>query len=243
MFTPIGYFAAAGGGAVITDNLQQWLDVVGAGGTESSALTDSSGNGRNATNSGLSWDATNSWWYVSGNTDWTKHIDSNYRIPSLTGNTNFTFESWINLTSTNNNNYIGFIHNRSGIYGNNFVEIAIGGNPQGDINFAMIDSSGNEAAANSPDRYQNQWIMVTLVNDGSTNTMTMFVNGVSVHTGDSSTIGSVSRAENYSLYGNFLRSGRNFDTAKFGSYRLYDVAHTATEALNNFEAEKSHFGL
>jgi len=61
MFTPIGFFAAAGGG-VITDNLQQWLDVVGAGGTESSALSDSSGNGRNATNSGLSWDATNSCW-------------------------------------------------------------------------------------------------------------------------------------------------------------------------------------
>ena len=242
MFTPIGYFAEAGG-AVITDNLQQWLDVVGAGGTESSALTDASGNGRNATNSGLSWDATNSWWYVSGNTDWTKHIDSGYRLSNFGGSHSFTLECWINMQGTSGTSYVGIIHNRSGIYSNNFIEIAMGGADEGDINFALVDTGGNEGSANTANTFPSQWVMLSFVNDGTTNTMTVFVNGVSEATGDSSAIGNVTRAENLSLYGNFLRSNRWIEDAYFGSYRVYNVAHTATEALNNFEAEKAHFGL
>jgi len=240
MFTPIGFYAAAAGG-VITDNLQQWLDVTQ--GTSALALTDQSGNGRNATNNGLTWDATNHWWYVSGNTDWTKHIDSNYHVPSLTGNTDLTIEFWINMEDTNDSNYIGVVHNRSGIYGSNFVEIAMGGADAGDFNFGLSDSSANEAAANTPSTYPNQWVMASFVNDGSTNTMTIFINGVSAATGDSSGIGSISRAEDYSLFGNFLRSNRWIEDGKFGSYRLYTAAHTATEALQNFNAEKSHYGL
>jgi hypothetical protein len=62
-----------------------------------SALADSSGNSRNATNSGLSWDGTNSWWYVSSNTDWTKAIDTGYRLSNFGGSYSYTLECWIFL--------------------------------------------------------------------------------------------------------------------------------------------------
>jgi len=237
------YFKRRGYFPVITTNLEQWLDVVGAGGTESSALTDSSGNGRNATNSGLTWDATNSWWYVSSNTDWTKHIASGYRLSNFGGSYSYTLECWVNMQGVSGTNYIGIIHNRSGIYSNNFIEIAMGGADEGDVNFGLSDTSGNEGVANTPSTYPNQWVMLTFVNDGSTNTMTIFVNGVSVATGDSSAVGNVTRGENLSLYGNFLRSNRWIEDAYFGSYRVYSAAHTAAQALQNYEAEKAHFGL
>jgi hypothetical protein len=243
MFTPVGFYAAAAGGEIVTTNLEQWLDVVGAGGTESSALADSSGNSRNATNSGLSWDGTNSWWYVSSNTDWTKHIDSGYRLSNFGGSYSYTLECWVNMQSVSDNSYVGIIHNRSGTYGTNFIEIAMGGADEGDVNFGLVDTGGDEAFANTPSTYPNQWILLTCANDGSTNTLTIFVNGTSVATGDSSAIGNVNRAEDLSLYGNFLRSNRWIQDAKFGSYRIYSAAHTATEALQNYEAEKSHFGL
>ncbi len=57
MFTPIGYYAEAGG-SIVTDNLLQWMDVVGAGGSESTALTDASGNGNNLTNNSVPWDGS-----------------------------------------------------------------------------------------------------------------------------------------------------------------------------------------
>lgn len=242
MFTPVGFYAAAGG-EIVTTNLEQWLDVVGAGGTESSALADSSGNSRNATNSGLSWDGTNSWWYVSSNTDWTKAIDTGYRLSNFGGSYSYTLECWINMQSVSGTGYVGIIHDRTGIFGDNFIEIAMGGADEGDVNFAILDTSANEGGANTPSTYPSQWVMLTFVNDGSTNTMTIFVNGTSVATGDSSAVGNVNRAVDIHLYGAFLRSNRWIEDAYFGSYRIYSAAHTATEALQNFEAEKSHFGL
>ena len=72
MFTPIGFFAPQGG--VVTDNLEQWLDVTQ--GSAAASLLDQSGNARNATNFGLSYDTTNKWWFVSSNTDLTCFIKS-----------------------------------------------------------------------------------------------------------------------------------------------------------------------
>jgi len=240
MFTPIGFFAAAGGGSVITDNLEQWLDVVGAGGTESSALTDSSGNGRNATNSGLTWDGTNSWWYVSGNSDWTKHIASGYRLSNFGGSYDWTLECWANVETLVGGG-TGLIHNRSSTYGNNFVQIGPNASYYGESGIA--DTVSNEAIINTGESMQNTWVLLTATNNGSTNTMKVFINGVEKGSTSTSAIVNVDRAENLSLYGKFVRNIRWIQDAKFGSYRIYSAAHTATEALQNYNAEKSHFGL
>jgi hypothetical protein len=237
MFTPIGFFAPQGG-QIVTANLEQWLDVTQ--GSEAGALTDQSGNGRNATNNGLSYDGTNKWWYVSSNSDWTKHIASNYGFANYGGAYNFTIECWVNPTTIVGGSS-GMVHNRSGVYGNNFLEIAIDASYR--PIFVGIDSSANEAAALSPNSVQNNWVMITGTNDATTTTYSIFVNGVEKDTTDSSILGNVNRAENLSLYGNYLRSTRYIQDAKFGSYRIYSAAHTATEALQNFNAEKSHYGL
>ena len=240
MFTPIGFYAAAAGGSVITDNLEQWLDVVGAGGTESSALTDSSGNGRNASNSGLTWDGTNSWWYVSGNSDWTKHIDSNYYLPNFGGAVDWTIECWVNVeTLVGGSN--GLVHDRSGQFGNNIIILGFNSSYFGEA--VLVDTGGDEALINTGESMQNTWVLLTATNNGSTNTMKLFINGVEKNSTSTSAIGNVNSGLNLSLYGNYLRSNRWIEDAKFGSYRLYTAAHTATEALQNFNAEKSHFGL
>jgi hypothetical protein len=223
---------------IITTNLEQWLDVTQ--GSEAGALTDQSGNGRNATNNGLSYDATNKWWYVSSNTDWTKHIDTNYGFANYGGSYNWTLECWVNITTIVNGSN-AFIHNRGGNYGNNFVTISINSSYYGEA--AIVDTSNNEALMNTDESIQNTWVLLTGTNNGSTNTMKIFINGVEKNSISTSGIGNVDRAENLSLYGNFLRSTRWIENAKFGSYRIYSAAHTATEVLQNYNAEKSHYGL
>lgn len=248
MFTPIGYYAAAGGGgSIVTANLLQWMDVVGAGGTESSALTDSSGNGNNLTNNNVPWDGTNSWFYFSSNTDWQKYIDTGFRPVNDYGAVSWTVDIWMNISSTINagGGYSGVFHNRSGTYGNNFIELAVGetGGVVGKFSNVLIDNAGGEATAGDTSEHDSVWNMVSFVHNTSTSQMEIYVDGVLTGNGSASGIGNVNRAENPSLFGNFLRSDRYFQNAKFGSYRFYTAAHTATECAQNFNAEKSHFGL
>ena len=248
MFTPIGYYAeAGGGGSIVTANLLQWMDVIGAGGSESTALTDASGNGNNLTNNSVPWDGTNSWFYFSGNTDWTKYIDTGFRPVNDYGAVSWTVDIWLNISVTINasGGYTGLFHNRSSTYGNNFVELAVGeaGGDVGRLNIALIDTSNGEYAANDSTDRDTVWNMVSFVHNTSTTQVEIYVDGVKTANGSASGVGNVTRNENPSLFGNFLRSNRYIQNAKFGSYRFYTAAHTATECLQNYEAEKSHFGL
>lgn len=239
MFTPIGFFApTGGGGGIVTANLEQWLDVTQ--GSEAASLVDQSGNGRNATNNGLSYDGTNKWWYVSSNSDWTKHIASNYGLANYGGSYNWTLECWVNVTTIVGGSN-SLMHNRSSTYSNNFVSIGPNTSYYGET--VVVDSSANEASTNTAESIQNAWVLLTATNNGSTNTMKIFINGVEKGSISTSGIVNVDRAENLSLYGKFLRNTRYIQDAKFGSYRIYSAAHTATEALQNFNAEKSHYGL
>ena len=247
MFTPIGFYAPAAGGSIVTDNLLQWMDVIGADGSESTALTDASGNGNNLTNNNVPWDGTNSWFYFSSNTDWTKYIDTGFRPVNDYGAVSWTVDIWLNVSRTINSGggYAGLFHNRGGAYGNNFVELAVGeaGGDVGRLNIALVDTSNGEYAANDSTDRDTVWNMVSFVHNTSTTQVEIYVDGVKTANGSASGVGNVTRNENASLFGNFLNSGRYIQNAKFGSYRFYTAAHTATECLQNYEAEKSHFGL
>jgi len=244
MFTPIGFFAPQGGG-VITANLEQWLDVTQ--GSEAGALLDQSGNSRNATNSGLTWDSGNNWWYVSSNTDWTKCIETNYRFTNFAA-VSWTAECWVNMNTILGDNYIGLIHDRDDARNRPVMEISMGG-PTNAKPVAAMESStaGNEITCfNAPDTYQDEWILLTTTYEanysGTTDRLRLYVNGVLQDTG-TATMSAVDDSQNIRLYGGYVRSIFWIENAKFGSYRLYSTALSSDDILQNFDAEKSHYGL
>ena len=243
MFTPIGFFAPQGG--VVTDNLEQWLDVTQ--GSAAASLLDQSGNARNATNFGLSYDTTNKWWFVSSNTDWTKRIDTGFRLANF-ATVSWTAECWVNMNSVLGDNYIGLIHDRDDTRNRPLMEISMGG-PTNAKPVAAMESttSGNEITCfNAPNTYQNQWILLTATYEanysGTTDRLRLYVNGVLQDTG-TAVLGNVNDAQNILLYGGYVRSIFWIEEAFFGSYRIYSAANTADDILQNFNAEKAHYGL
>ena len=241
MFTPIGFYAAAAGDPIITTNLEQWMDVVNAGGSESSALTDASGNGRNLTNNGLTWDGTNSWWYVSSNTDWTKHIDTGYRLANFGDSTSWSIEMWVRAQDIAAAD-AGLFGNRTSTFSNNYLVMAM--RDELDFGCALADDVGNEAGSlNGPTVHDDEWILMNLSIDGSTDTGYITANGVQEASFSTSAIQTIDRAEDIHLVGPYLNSAKYFIDAQFGSYRIYSKYMTEAECLQNFNAEKSHFGL
>ena len=79
--------------------------------------------------------------------------------------------------------------------------------------------------------------------DGSTDTGYITANGVQEASFSTSAIQTIDRAEDIHLVGPYLNSARYFIDAQFGSYRIYSKYMTEAECLQNFNADKSHFGL
>ena len=239
MFTPIGFYAAAGA-SIITDNLEQWMDVVAAGGSESTALTDASGNGRDLTNNGISWDGTNSWFFLSSNTDYNKGIDSNYRLPNLGDGTSWAMEMWVRAQDVGPGD-ASLFGNRTSALSNNWFEW----NMRDELDFGgvLVDDAGNEAGTLNGTVHDDEWVLMNLSVDGSTDTAYVTANGVQQATFSTSAIQTLDRAIDVQVLGPRRSSNMYWGDAQFGSYRIYSKYMTTEECLNNFNAEKSHFGL
>lgn len=239
MFTPIGYFAAAGGGSIITENLQQWLQV--ETGTESGTLTDSSGNGNNATNEGGSdivYDTTNKWWDVNADNK-TDYIDSNYEPANWLGD--WTIECWINMTSLEGG-ASSFVGNRESAGTNFFIMAANEGN--GKLEIYWI-GGGETAISPTPasSYFDSQWHHVVATHNSSTTTLKLFVDKTEVGNGSTSGRSAPSNSNKLSLMGNYLSTSRYWDDALFGSYRVYSSDIGSEGVTQNYDAEKAHYGL
>ena len=231
---------------VITANLAQWFDVTQ--GSAAAAVVDQSGNGRDGTNVNLTYDGTYQWWTVGpGNTDWDKYIDTNYRLTNF-GTVSWTTECWVNITDVRNDDFIGMVHDRRTNIGSNFGEyLAMGGASQAKPISAMVGSDSSEITCfNSPTTYQSQWVMITATYEanysGATDRLKLYGNAVLLDTGTSA-MGNVNNATNLTLFGRYLSSAFFVGEGKFGSYRLYTVANSAADVLQNYNAEKAHYGL
>lgn len=242
MFTPIGFFAAVDSAPpIITDSLEQWMDVTTAGGSESTALTDKSGNGRNLTNNGLTWDATNNWFYLSSNTDWQNHIDTGYRLSNFGDSNSWSIEMWVRAQDIAAAD-AGLYGNRTSTYSNNYLVMAM--RDELDFGCALADDAGNEAGSlNGPTVYDDAWVLMNLGVDGSTNTGYIRGNGSQEASFSTSAIETINRNENIHLVGPYLNSAKYFIDAQFGSYRIYSKFLSNDECLQNYNAEKAHFGL
>ena len=239
MFTPIGYFAPTGG-EIVTTNLEQWLQV--ETGTEAGTLADSSGNGNNATlvNSELVYNTTNDWWDIDA-TDWTPEIDTNFRYSDYLA-TSWTFECWFNITSVAS--FPSMIHNRDGLYGDNFVAFGINF-AAGELSLTILNTAAGEynvKGNNGSSVVDSAWHHGCGMYDYSANEMIVYLDGQEVGTRVSPT-GASNRAVDLHYMGKFVNSSRYWSNASFGSMRIYSAALSASEVLQNYNAEKAHYGL
>ena len=236
MFTPIGFYAAAAGG-IVTDNLEQWMDVTQ--GSEALVLTDQSGNGRNFTNDGSANDdfdyntSTQVWDITSDSAN--DAIGTGYE-PTWTSA--FSMDIWVNLTSTQGG-AVSLVGNRVAAGTDFFI---IGANEtNGKIDMYWIDGASEYFISPTPasSYFDSAWhhVAFTKASDG---TGTLYVDGSSV--GSTSIAGSPANVYSLSLMGKYL-SNRWFTNAKLGSYRVYSADIGSAGITQNYDAEKSHYGL
>jgi len=239
MFTPIGFYAAVDSGPpIITDSLEQWMDVTSAGGSESTALTDASGNGRNLTNNGISWDSSNNWFYLSSNSNYLLGIDTNYRLPNIGGNADWAIEMWVRAQDVSAAD-AALYGNRTSAFSDNWFTL----NVRDELDYGCALKSGGEVGSLNGTVYNDEWILVNMSNDSSTNTCYLTTNGVREASFSTSTLGTIDRAVDVQLIGPRHITSAYFVDAQFGSYRIYSKHFTEAECLNNYNADKSHFGL
>jgi len=236
MFTPIGFYAAAAGGGIVTDNLQQWLQV--ETGTEGGTLGDSSGNGNNATKYGGSdilYDTVNKWWDITAD-DTDDRIDSEYQPANWLGS--WTIECWINMTSLEGG-ACSIVGNRETAGTNFWILAANEGN--GKIEIYWI-GGGETAISPTPasSYFDSQWHHVVATHDGST--MKLYVDKTEVGSASTSGRTAPTNGNNLSLMGRYI-TNRWWDDALFGSYRLYSSDIGSAGITQNYDAEKSHYGL
>jgi hypothetical protein len=185
-------------------------------------------NGNNGTlTNGPTFSSLNGGYIVfDGSDDWVQ-------IPTYTfGNGNWSVNVWVNADSLSNFNLIsnssgGPVTNAFGFDSNKIFYRNYNGNWQGNVGNTILST--------------NTWYMLTWVNyagaSESLGTMQMFVNGIS----DSSTFNS------YTTNGGPCNAiGRNWFSnfsGEIGNVQFYNKSLTLSEVAQNYNAQKSRFGL
>lgn len=239
IFTPFANFQTAVGG-IVTDGLQLWYDV--SEGSQAGALTNKGDAGASydgtLTNGELVYNTTNDWWDLDG-TDYNPNIATNYGL-DYAGT--FTFEMWVNIdsgiTATGGN---GFIHDRTG--SNPWVALGFN-NTNGRASIYWINSVGTAYFVEPTTG--NDWRDSTwhhfLATHNSSRILELYVDGNSLGT-SSATVGSNNSGRQLRIMGLYLTSTRYYSNASFGSSRVYNIALTSDQVLQNFNAEKAYYGL
>ena len=209
-------------------------------------LNDISGNGRSAS-------LVNSPSYTSGIGGYfTFNGSNNYIIgPNAynAGNTSHTIEIWVRPTSSNVNLWTDTtsqIPNTS--YHSSGGQINSTGPFQTIITSLYNTTNGVERVVNGAGSYLNNWVQIVRTYTGTT--LTGYINGTA---GTPGTITwtppwNTSAGIWYMLYGpsettTYLGSTANYFAGRFGIVRFYNRALSSTEVLQNFNADKSKYGL
>jgi hypothetical protein len=209
-------------------------------------LNDISGNGRNAS-------LANNPTYTSGTGGYfTFNGSNNYIIgPNAynAGNTSHTIEIWVRPTSSNVNLWtdtdaqtpISGYHSSGGQI-----------NPTGPFQTIITNlyntTNGVERVVNGAGSYLNNWVQIVRTYTGTT--LTGYINGTA---GTPGTINWTppwlsSAGIWYMLYGpsettTYLGSTANYFAGRFGIIRFYNRALSSSEVLQNYNADKSKYGL
>jgi hypothetical protein len=221
---------------IVSNGLVLCLDAANPKSYPGSGTTwsDLSGNGNNGTlTNGPTFDSSNNGSIV---TDGTNDYTLVGRVPGTgTSTQSLTFEVWVNPSDTDGN-----------------IMSMSSANPQTSWNMPPIVATGGQFRGKiwsnnylySSAFTQGNWYQVVLVFNYSTSTQEFFINGTSVDSQSGITYDS-SGANNYLFLGQANPGADNTGdfAGKYGIFRIYNKALTASEVLQNFNATKGRYGL
>lgn len=239
MFTPIGFFQAAGGGlpAIYTTNLEQWFAPEAASDL-TGYVTDQSGNARNGSvsnpNSYISYESTGAGLnYASQPLSPENVIDTQY-LPNYKGA--FTLQIWANITSTNS--VPAFVNNRTTSAVTDRVAWTLSGTAH-----SLIVYSGGSATFNlTYTQPSSTWKMLTFTTNGS-NSHQLWVD-TSVQDSSATSYSGATAGADLRIGGQFkANTGRWITDASVGSWKIYSEELSVTEITTNYNAEKATYGL
>lgn len=235
MFTPIGFFGAAGA-QVVTDSLEQWVDPL------VSSTVDQSGNGRNVTlNGGLS---TSGGVYILDGSS--KYINGGW---GQTLTTTWTWCGWFKVNAggigTAPTNIItNYITSTTPFFSMHVYGSSHPTRPGG-VFFHGRTTGGNEIPEREievNDMRGDGWHYWCCAYNGATGAYYGWKDGSLVNSGtDAGETGNYTSGQNLAIYGGHL--ARFFSDAEGGPFQIYSKKLSDDEVLQNFDADKSRFGL
>lgn len=237
-------------GKIVTNGLVLALDAADRNSyvSGSNIWTDISGNGFNSTMTGsVSYVNTYPQYFDYGNLS-NYFIGNNSLKTSIS--TAITISSWIKVTNTSVRNFILNKYQTTAPSGYSFEVGTASGLWTNTLRFYAIGSTGNgyDQRASNNAIQQNVPIMVSVTLDTTTQQFSMYINGSSVaYTSGGGTIAELvsdwSQGTNTYALGS-LRPAFALDSQMYQyNLLLYNRALSAAEVLQNYNAQKSRFGL
>ena len=202
-------------------------------------INDLSGNGLNGTMSNISF--TSPYFSYNGSSSQVSVADNSLLEP---GSGDWTMEVWVNQSVSGGDVVLGKFDN-----GGLSADVSYSIRTTGTAYYAQMGSgsgSGSTLIIDSTDYTGtiDSWSQIVYVfKNGATKTLQTFVNGSSIGTVNHSLSSILNTSNN--LYIGSYNNGEYpqwFD-GKIGIVRLYSSALTSAEALQNYNADKSKYGL
>lgn len=224
-----------------TDGLVLYYDPSSASSYPGSGttITDLSGNGRNGTMSNISF--TSPYFTYNGSSSQVSIADNAALEP---GSGDWTMEVWVNQSTSGNDVVLGKFDP-----GGLTTDVSYSIRTTGTTYYAQIGSgsgSGSSLYVNSTNYVGTigSWSQIVYVfTNVSANTLQTFVNGSSIGTVSHSLASILNTSAN--LYIGSYNNGEyaQYFDGKIGITRLYNRALTASEVLNNYNADRSKYDL
>jgi hypothetical protein len=202
-------------------------------------ITDLSGNGRNGTMSNISF--TSPYFTYNGSSSQVSIADNAALEP---GSGDWTMEVWVNQSTSGNDVVLGKFDP-----GGLTTDVSYSIRTTGTTYYAQIGSgsgSGSSLYVNSTNYVGTigSWSQIVYVfTNVAANTLQTFVNGSSIGTVSHSLASILNTSTN--LYIGSYNNGEyaQYFDGKIGITRLYNRALTASEVLNNYNADRSKYDL
>lgn len=225
----------------VTSNLVLYYDPSNPSSYSGSGTTinDLSGNGLNGTMSNITF--TSPYFSYNGSSSQVSVSDNPLLEP---GSGSWTIEVWVNQSVSGNDVVLGKFDN-----GGATVDVSYSIRTTNTTYYAQIGSgsgSGSSLFVNSTNYVGtlNTWSQIVYVfKNGATKTLETFVNGVSIGT-VSHNLSSILNSSNPLYIGSY--NGGEYSQwydGKIGITRLYNTDLTSSQVLQNFNADKSKYGL
>jgi hypothetical protein len=225
----------------VTSNLRLYYDPSNSSSYPGTGTTinDLSGNGLNGTMSNITF--TSPYFTYNGTSSQIRVADNSLLEP---GTGDWTMEVWVNQSVLGNDVVLGKFDN-----GGETVDVSYSIRTTNTTYYAQLGSgsgSGSSLFVNSTNYVGTvgTWYQIVYVfTNIAANTLQTFVNGTSVGT-VSHNLASILNSTNPLYIGNYNGGefGQYFD-GRIGITRLYNSALTSSQVLQNFNADKSKYGL